>query len=156
MPRSLEQANQLKPNTITKIIPLQQQKAETKPHTHYSIIIYMNDSHYADQCIMNGFKINHLLYKTERFTLQYQITQCYNCYKYGHQAARCKQKPWCVKCSEEHDMNKCKNPIAKCTNCGGPHTAWHNQCEANIAEKKRVIKAMGSVPSHFHAQPLQH
>jgi len=50
-------------------------------------------------------------------------TQCYNCQRFGHTAAKCNDKPKCKNCAGEHDSRTCKADFHKCANCKGPHKA---------------------------------
>jgi len=90
---------------IKSIKQLRRKPRNNKPTSpNCSIIIFTEDPHAADHCIKFGFFIDSERQpKVERYAPQYYITQCYNCYDYGHRAAHCKRKTKCGNCaSEEH------------------------------------------------------
>ena len=45
------------------------------------------------------------------------LNPCYNCARYGHNASKCNNDSVCIKCSEEHNVNECKNNKIECANC---------------------------------------
>jgi hypothetical protein len=45
------------------------------------------------------------------------ISPCYNCARYGHSASKCKNESVCLKCSNNHNVNECKNNKIECANC---------------------------------------
>uniref|UniRef100_A0A336LMN6 CSON006377 protein n=1 Tax=Culicoides sonorensis TaxID=179676 RepID=A0A336LMN6_CULSO len=75
-------------------------------------------------------------------------TQCNRCQSYGHSHSNCKLKQKCMKCSEEHETDKCiynketlinGNKVKRCSddkllcaNCGGKHTAVFKDCQSRI------------------------
>jgi len=90
-----------------------------------SVIIFTEDPHAADKCIKLGFFINSLRHKAEKYAPQLHITQCYNCYDYGHHATYCKRKTKCGNCaSEEHPTAECQSEEHCSCGCKGPHPAW--------------------------------
>jgi len=87
----------------------------------------------------------------ERAYSSNRYTQCKSCWGFGHVAPRCPIAcPVCPICSLNHTraMNQCPNPTSpgsgnlkatpgccsssppRCTNCGGPHTASHRDCDS--------------------------
>src|SRR5436190_7822131 len=87
----LEAANDFPSGTISKVTFLRgKDKEPSSKMKHRSIVIYLKNIHTANKCITNGCYINYLHYSAERFVLQFQIIQCYNCCEYGHRAENCK------------------------------------------------------------------
>jgi len=87
----------------------------------------------------------------ERAYSSNRYTQCKNCWGFGHVAPRCPAAgPVCPICSLSHTpaMHRCPNPTCpgsgnlkatpgccsssppRCTNCRGPHTATHRDCDS--------------------------
>jgi len=62
-------------------------------------------------------------------------TQCYNCQRFGHTAAKCNDKPKCKNCAGEHGSRTCKADFQKCANCKGAHKATSRACKT----KDRVV-----------------
>ena len=52
-----------------------------------------------NQLINNGILFNYRKYKVEKYVSPIKPTQCFNCQKFGHFAAKCeKVTPSCVRC----------------------------------------------------------
>ena len=147
--KQLEGENNMKPETIVKITPLRRRKNHDSVKLYHSIIVYMNNQHTANKSIINGFHVDYLHYAAERFTPQYQITQCFNCCDYDHRAKECKRHSRCDKCGEKHNIKECQSTIVQCSQCKGSHEAWHSQCPARIAEKDRLEELMGNTSCLF-------
>lgn len=136
---------------IVNIAPLRR-KDNKKPSEYHSIVIFTTDAHAADRCIKRGLYLNYRLYPAERYTPQLQITQCYNCGKYGHRAAYCKHKHCCGKCAENHHTTKdCQtdNSEPKCSNCGSKHENWHHECSTRITESRRLDSLRWQLSPYF-------
>src|SRR5947207_10611870 len=97
---------------------------------HRSIVVYLNDYHTSNKCILNACYINYLHYSTERFVPQFEITQCFNCCEYGHRAANCKRNSRCGKCARKHNTKECNSTTVQYIHCKGPHEAWRHECPA--------------------------
>lgn len=72
-----------------------------------------------------------------------QITQCFNCQRWGHSSINCGLSPRCVKCSENHPKGLCARTSAvigepTCCNCGGNHSSNYRDCPAYKEHLKRV------------------
>jgi hypothetical protein len=57
-----------------------------------SFVILTHDADAADKCLKRGIFLNCRLFNTEKYTPQYQLTQCYKCQRYGHKAGHCRGK----------------------------------------------------------------
>ena len=57
------------------------------------------------------------------------ITQCFNCWKYGHSSKICANTKICCNCGKDtpHDMINCTQRT-QCSNCNMPHKANDKQC----------------------------
>ncbi|PZC83240.1 hypothetical protein B5X24_HaOG208331 [Helicoverpa armigera] len=77
--------------------------------------------------------IYNLRIPVERFV--FPVTQCANCWKFGHLKIRCPSKqPVCPKCSLKH-LN-CTTTSFTCVNCSGCHMALDKVCPSFKKEKK--------------------
>jgi Zinc knuckle len=123
---------------ISNIAPLRR-KLNKDSHKH-SIVIFTPDIDDADRCIKRGIYLNYCLYPAERYAPQFQITQCFNCGKFGHRASQCRQThKTCGKCGENHTSTvECKELAPNCSNCHGHHENWHHECPTRIAERRRL------------------
>ena len=144
----LENSN---PGTPISSLTSLRRKAPRNPNaTHQSIVIFTTDMQEANKCIKSGFYINYTRYPAERYAPQTQITQCYNCYGYGHRANQCKHKQRCGKCSEEdHNTNDCMSKEMKCAMCGGNHPAWHFECTKREEESRKKEDIRKETPAYF-------
>src|SRR5271169_3479781 len=135
----------MKTGTITGISPLLRKinRDTDKVKLHHSIVVSTNDRHAANKCMTNGCYIEYLHHPAERFNPQRQITQCFNCCEYGHQAANCKRHSRCGKCGEKHNTRECKSSTVHCIQCKGSHEAWHFECPARIADSRRLDELIG-------------
>nr|XP_042913695.1 uncharacterized protein LOC122273753 [Parasteatoda tepidariorum] len=80
-----------------------------------------------------------------------KVTQCFNCFKYGHIAKLCNNKAICANCSREgHKSENCKIKPS-CTNCVAAnethrfnlttdHSATSSFCETYQWEREKITK----------------
>ncbi|KAI5641578.1 hypothetical protein NE865_06335 [Phthorimaea operculella] len=54
--------------------------------------------------------------------------QCHRCCRFGHTKDKCRSKPRCSKCGEEHDAVSCGVTVFSCVNCSGAHPATAKLC----------------------------
>ena len=139
---AIEKQNNIASGNITKLTNLQR---KSKPSAgHRSIVLHFNNVIEANKCITNGVYIEYTRHITKRYCPQYQITQCFKCHQYGHQAVKCKSEAHCGKCGDEHTTQDCKVTNLHCLHCSRDHEAWHGECPIRIAEKKRMKELMNS------------
>ena len=113
--QELEEENESRGLHVTKLTLLRHsQKYLQKAAAHHSVVVFTHSLEEANKCLRQGIIIKGKYYLPEKYTPQYNITQCYKCYHYGHMAKHCKSKQKCGKCgSEDHEANNCPNPL-KC------------------------------------------
>jgi hypothetical protein len=96
------------------------------------------------QLINNGILFNYRKYKVEKYVSPVKPTQCFNCQKFGHFAAKCEQVlPSCVRCGGEHRLSECQATEVKCANCKQQHTSSYGGCreyQKHLKEKTEIIK----------------
>lgn len=84
--------------------------------------------------------------KVEPFV--FPVTQCSNCWKFGHVKMRCSSKKIvCPKCTEDH--NNCEVTTFKCVNCKGDHMALNRSCPVYTRER-RVRQLMAEYNCTYH------
>ncbi|KAI5642941.1 hypothetical protein NE865_04980 [Phthorimaea operculella] len=54
--------------------------------------------------------------------------QCHRCCRFGHTKDKCRSRPRCAKCGEEHDAATCMVTVVSCVNCSGDHQATAKIC----------------------------
>lgn len=60
-----------------------------------------------------------------------KILQCTNCQWFGHNRHSCRWQTRCVRCLDDHPLDKCPMPDQSpplCVNCGGEHKANYRGC----------------------------
>jgi hypothetical protein len=103
-----------------------------------SYVILTHNAEAADKCLKKGIFLNCRLFNTEKYTPQYQLTQCYKCQRYGHKAGHCRGKETCARCGDGHAMKDCETDVHKCANCGDNHSARHPDCPRRKEEIHRL------------------
>lgn len=67
--------------------------------------------------------------------------RCYNCNKYGHRQADCKQTTACGICAQEHQTRDCTNTQQpKCAACGELHQVTFKGCQTLVAQKAAMTE----------------
>lgn len=147
--REWEQANEGRGIKISRITTLRR-----KPNTtaiHQSIVVFTEDANVADECIKRGFIINFGIHEAERYIPQLQITQCFNCWGYGHRAHQCKAKQKCGRCGKEgHEHQGCSTE-ACCAKCNKEHEAWHHNCTARTKEREKLAEIKKKTSPYYLA-----
>ena len=148
--KSLTEANHcIKPDAIDSITPLRRNPTKAK---HHSIIVSSKYPEELNNWIERGFSINYEIHTTERYTTRTQLTQCFNCYDYGHHAKTCQAKTRCGKCGESHETQRCKSTTVKCCQCNGSHEAWHYKCPIRLMRRKSLRELKHQLPLKFIAR----
>jgi hypothetical protein len=151
--KEIEKQNNIAPGTITNLTNLER---KNKPSAqHRPIALHFNNAIAANKCITNGVYIEYSRYVAKRYCPQYQVTQCFNCHQYGHQAAKCKSEAQCGKCGDRHTTQDCKATKRQCLHCSGDHEAWHGECPRRIAEKKRMKELMNHSTLLFEEKEMK-
>jgi hypothetical protein len=140
--------------SLTKILwasPKKAFDAEGIPiKDHTSLILYLSNAHEANHLIENHTVFRGALLITERS--RRTLTQCHNCLRFGHTAARCSALPKCGRCSGDHNTTKCFCPEdtpctdyrscthveTRCALCEGDHRAMSKDCPIRIHAAERL------------------
>ena len=84
-----------------------------------------------NQCLVNGFDVNNIYFKPEKFCFIQKPTQCFKCWKFGHISTSCSPNSpsSCSKCSStDHKFTDCNSTSFLCINCKGNHCANDKSC----------------------------
>lgn len=122
--------------------------------------------------IMNVYKINRILHCVVKCRKDRgrEVTQCYNCQRFGHVASNCGMTYRCVKCGDSHGPANC--PIAPrmedgepsntteeeaqvfCINCNAQgHVASSRTCPKRISFLKKRTQRKHTKPAVTTARP---
>lgn len=68
---------------------------------------------------------------------------CYNCCRFGHTKMKCRSKPRCFRCGQDHSGDSCHiiEANALCISCSGNHFASNRDCP-ELARQKNIKFAM--------------
>lgn len=76
--------------------------------------------------------VNDTMVKWERYRPAHRdVTQCMNCFNFGHGTKNCHMAPRCKKCGDKHPSDMCdamEEADPKCVNCGDKHWATSKHC----------------------------
>lgn len=67
------------------------------------------------------------------FPVRDEVTQCKNCFRFGHGQNHCSMKTRCMKCGGEHHAKQCFVELEnnrRCANCEGNHSPLNHNCLA--------------------------
>jgi hypothetical protein len=148
----LEEENTSRNLQVEQVTPLRRtQKHLHRAAAHHSIVIFTTKMQAADECLERGMFIKGRFYSPEKYSPELNVTQCYNCFKFGHMAKHCKNTQKCGNCGEDAHCEKgekCTN-TTKCAGCEGPHPAWHKECGERDAEGNRVKALKRLATDHY-------
>ena len=100
------------------------QKYDTKT---VKITIYTSDEKLFNETIT---LFNYNKHRISKPTPPPQITQCYNCFNFGHTRQQCAQRArTCIRCGDTHTQ-PCTQTAPKCSNCGLNHVPTYKNCPA--------------------------
>ena len=126
-------------------------RAIKEKKTYSSLHVEVETPAMANRLITEGFLVDHEIKNCEKFVKSCKLTQCFNCYKYGHIGKRCRNPTACGLCAGGHSTNEC-NPetIGKHKRCAcceeRGHVAWAPTCKLRLLE---IEKARKSSPQLF-------
>ena len=103
------------------------------------------------QCTPNYVTILHV--KCEVKPYIQRVTQCNQCWRYGHYKDQCKGKVRCDKCGGEHTNNSCSVTEPCCMHCGMKHFASNRAICPQYQKEQAIKQLMGtSNVSYFDAK----
>lgn len=101
------------------------------PKAYGSMVVYVTKASDARRLISEGFfHAGGESGTTMVFERRPRPQQCYNCQQITrHKAYQCKNPKVCGRCAKEgHHHSECRETIAKCVPCGGPHESFSKNC----------------------------
>ena len=117
---------------------------------NYSYVALTHDVEAANKSLKKGIFLNCRLFPTEKYTPQYQLTQCYKCQRYGYKAGHCRGKERWARCGDDHPTKDCETNVHKCANCGDDHPAWHPDCPRRREESKRLDELKFKIKNAYY------
>jgi hypothetical protein len=132
------------------------------------LLIEVHTVEEAIRLIDRGVLLNYALHPCERFEGAARALICFNCGKWGHKAAFCKEeKARCLICAcEAHGQGgtarerETRCPVKvdrtrkpKCINCGGAHAAFDESCRVAREHRQRARERFLDRPLTFQAPP---
>ena len=128
---------------------------ETK--TYSSLHVEVETPAMANRLITEGFFVDHEIKNCEKLVKSCKLTQCFNCYKYGHIAKRCRNPTACGLCAGGHSTNECnpettgKHKWCACNEERG-HVAWAPTCKLSRNKQDREGQEK-LIPALRHGRP---
>jgi|GEM_PF-3730276 len=83
-----------------------------------------------------------------------KVRKCFNCLRWGHSSAFCRDSPVCSRCGERHDGEKCSSDSFLCPDCKQIHAPFEKVCPIFLKyELVNAVMAFCNV-SQFNAKKL--
>jgi hypothetical protein len=146
-------------NTGFDVISVKQmtttRRSATEEPTTINLPLFLTTLHRTpkSQDIFQLRSLCHIAIKVEEYTAQTGLTQCYNCQKFGHVCANCKQPPRCLWCGGGPLHKECPekgNASSKPAYCNcklgdgeEPHPSNYRGC-SHATEELRKKKSQGA------------
>ena len=105
---------------ILEMCPPSVYKVKKLSGNNGAILLHFNTQYVPEHIIVEHSRIRVKKYK-------YKPRQCYNCFKFGHVAATCRNEPRCPSCSGDHKKTESCGPV-RCLNCDGSHPPTSKEC----------------------------
>ena len=117
-----------------------------------SIVVFFKDPRTATAALREGFfTVKGESVNTAPFEPKIGPRRCYWCQRVGHKAHACTGKQICAHCAREgHSHRECRERLAKCATCGGPHGAYDKNCRGP-KEPTQAPTAPVTPPRHIVA-----
>jgi hypothetical protein len=121
-----------------------------------SLLVEYGTPDELNQVVQKGFIEGCKPLQGERWEKGLSLTQCFNCYGYGHWVRNCPNSTKCGHCAGPHDTrfhDATRKWEVKCAVCGGKHTAWDLKCLRRQKEKQKVLQKVLAKPA-LYALPV--
>jgi hypothetical protein len=145
---------QLQPhNSITRV---KRSLPRNNGGTYAALILHVDDPAFAKRLCESGLIWDYRVYVCEPYEPSLRITQCYNCWGYGHIGRYCGRKTRCCHCASaghEGGEKDCpareKEATKRCVNCSGQHAAFDRVCPVAKEQRYRAKEAYSRRPRQF-------
>ena len=120
--------------------------------SHSSLIIEVASEEMANRLIDYGIIESYGEHDCEYFEKGCRVLQCFNCFKFGHVARSCKNKPFCHKCGGDHTPDTCITQPERmcCASCKeGNHKPWMMVCPRWKKEKEAASERFKNRPYRY-------
>lgn len=117
-----------------------------------SLIIEVASETMANRLMDYGIIESYREHDCELFEKGCRVLQCFNCFRFGHSARACKNKPFCHKCGKDHVAEQCKAQPERmhCPSCKeGKHKPWMRACPRWTKEKEIASERFKNKPFRF-------
>lgn len=110
------------------------------------LIVSVAEPEQANRLIDAGLILGYELHSCEPYDGNCIVTQCFNCFAYGHLARNCRNTARCGSCGAPgHATNDClgieDREKHRCVPCRGNHQSWARECPVR---KKQVAAAQAA------------
>jgi hypothetical protein len=120
---------------------------------HGPLLIDVRTPKEANTLVLEGLLNDHELKNCELFYSEYNMTQCFKWYQYGHITMTCRRPQTCRNCAKELPSAACqtaKDPCTNsCSNCKGKHQAWNRACPVRKSEAEQAAAAYATCPTLY-------
>ena len=117
-----------------------------------SLIIEAASPSIANVIIRSGLIVESKLKECKRYKSEIRLTQCFQCYHYGHIEKACNWVQLCGFCLKLYTTDRCSNKELeknKCAVCRGNHSAWFRICRVCRAEIKKLSTIRCNLLDHY-------
>src|SRR5438045_3421016 len=118
------------------------------------LIISVAEPEQANCLIDAGLIFGYELHNCEPYEGNCVVTQCFNCYNYGHEAGKCRNTGRCGFCGAPgHATNECigkDDPgTYRCVPCRGKHQSWSRDCSVRKKQVEAAQAAYNQRPARY-------
>ena len=128
-------------------------QSQHPPHNRYNtftvkVTIDSSDTHIFENNI-KLFQYN--VHKTSKPTPPPTVTQCYNCFEFGHTKYQCTQsEQTCIRCGNQH-TGDCPQQLPTCKHCQQQHVPTYKNCPTY----KKIIQDKKQKQRQTYAETLK-
>ncbi|KAJ8677494.1 hypothetical protein QAD02_013281 [Eretmocerus hayati] len=114
-------------NTRKKILKVE--RVVSKIRSHKGIVDHPTDKFkiFAKNELPENIRLFGAVFRTVEYFIP-AVLRCFNCQRYGHSAATCRNGFKCVNCGEDHYTEGFCSHSPRCANCRGNHSASDRSC----------------------------
>lgn len=107
---------------------------------------------FSGKCIPKSVNLYGLELDVENYIMP--VTQCFNCFLFGHTITQCRAKPKCEKCSEAKHPDHFFTKELKYVNCGNVHKATNKDCPEYTKQNQiKIYMSVDRIP-YYEAEKM--